>query len=212
MNIALIGASGFIGSALLHEALKRGHRVTGLVSRPEKLALASGLSSIKTDVIDTGALTAQLADQDAVISAFSGHGQDAVQTYYERGIRSIIAASMAADVPRLLVVGGAGSLEVAPGVQLLDTPEFPAEYRQSAEGARTALALLRDASDLDWTLLSPSALIAPGERTGRFRLGGDQLLVDGEGQSRISVEDYAVAMLDELERPAHRRQRFTVGY
>jgi hypothetical protein len=212
MNIALIGASGFIGSALLKEALQRGHRVKGLVSRPEKLAPASGLSGIKIDVADTQALSAQLAGQDAVISAFSGHRQDAVQAYYEGGIRSIIAASKAAGVPRLLVVGGAGSLEVAPGVQLLDTPEFPAEYRETAEGARTALALLRDDAELDWTLLSPSALIAPGERTAQFRLGGDQLLLDGQGQSRISVEDYAVAMLDELERPAHRRQRFTVGY
>ncbi|WP_020683307.1 NAD(P)-dependent oxidoreductase [Marinobacterium rhizophilum] len=212
MNIALIGASGFIGSALLYEALQRGHQVKALVGRPEKLATARGLNGVKTDVMDTGTLTRQLSGQDIVISAFSGHAQDAVQAYYERGIRSIIAATKAAGVPRLLVVGGAGSLEVATGVQLLDTPEFPPEYRATAEGARTALALLRDEAELDWSMLSPAAVIAPGERTGRFRLGGDQLLIDDQGQSRISVEDYAVAMLDELESPVHHRRRFSVAY
>jgi putative NADH-flavin reductase len=115
-------------------------------------------------------------------------------------------------VQRLLVVGGAGSLEVAPGVQLLDTPQFPAAYKPTAEGARQALALLRDEQDLDWSMLSPSAVIAPGTRTGRFRLGTDQLLADAQGDSRISVEDYALAFGDELERPAHSRRRFTVGY
>lgn len=212
MNIALIGASGFIGSALLYEALQRGHQVKALVGRPEKLAAARGLNGVKTDVMDTGTLTRQLSGQDIVISAFSGHAQDAVQAYYERGIRSIIAATRAAGVPRLLVVGGAGSLEVAPGVQLLDTPEFPPEYRATAEGARTALALLRDEAELDWSMLSPAAVIAPGQRTGQFRLGGDQLLIDAQGQSRISVEDYAVAMLDELESPVHHRRRFSVAY
>lgn len=112
----------------------------------------------------------------------------------------------------MLVVGGAGSLEVAPGVQLVDTPEFPAQWKGTAEGAREALKLLRAEAELDWTMLSPSAHLEPGERTGRFRLGTDQLLVDAQGASRISVEDYAVAMIDELERPAHARRRFTVGY
>jgi len=110
------------------------------------------------------------------------------------------------------VVGGAGSLEVAPGVQALDTPGFPDIYKATAEGARQALALLRAEPALDWTMLSPSAVIAPGQRTGRFRLGGDQMLVGADGNSAISVEDYAVALIDELENPAHARQRFTVGY
>jgi putative NADH-flavin reductase len=212
MNIALIGASGFIGSALLKEALSRGHQVTALVTRPEKLAAAANLKAVKVDVNATDALAAQLKGQDAALSAFSGHAQSNVQEYYETGIRSIVAAAKLAEVPRLLVVGGAGSLEVAPGVQLLDTPAFPAAYKGTAEGARQVLNRLREEKSLNWTMLSPSAVIAPGERTGKFRLGGDQLLADAQGNSHISVEDYAVAMLDEMEKPAHERRRFTVGY
>ena len=212
MNIALIGATGFIGSALLKEALSRGHQVTALVSRPERLPTHPHLRAVKADVQDTPALVQALAGHDAVLTAFSGHAQAEVQAYYLKGIRSVIAATKDARVPRLLVVGGAGSLEVAPGVQLLDTPQFPAEYRATAEGARQALKLLRSQDGLNWTMLSPSAVIFPGERTGRFRLGGDQLLVDARGESRVSVQDYAAAFVDELERPAHERRRFTVGY
>ena len=212
MNIALIGASGFIGSALLKELLSRGHKVTALVTQPQKLAAAANLTAVKADVHVTDALALQLRGHDAVMSAFSGHAQADTQEYYLRGVRSIIAATRQASVSRLLVVGGAGSLEVAPGVQLLDTPQFPDAYRATAEGARQALNLLRSQDDLDWTMLSPSAVIAPGERTGRFQLGGDQLLRNAAGDSRISVEDFAVAFVDELEKPAHSRRRFTVGY
>lgn len=212
MKIALIGASGFIGSALRQEALARGHQVTALVTRPDRLAAGPGLTVTQVDVTDTAALAATMAGHDAVLSAFSGHAQADVLPYYLKGIRSIIAATRKAEVPRLLLVGGAGSLEVAPGKQLLDTPQFPEMYKATAEGARQALQILRDERALDWTMLSPSAVIAPGERTGRFRLGGDQLLADAQGNSRISVEDYALAFIDELEKPAHRRQRFTVGY
>jgi putative NADH-flavin reductase len=212
MKIALIGATGFIGSGLLKEALARGHQVTALVGHPEKLAPAEGLQAQASDVLDTPRLAAQLQGYDAVISAFSGHAQGEIYDYYMQGIRSILAAVKQARVPRLLVVGGAGSLEVAPGVQLLDTPGFPEIYRASAEGAREALKLLREESALNWTMLSPAALIQPGQRTGVFRLGGDSLLTDANGDSRISVEDYAVAMIDELEKPAHPRRRFTVGY
>ena len=212
MNIAIIGASGFVGAALLKEALARGHHVTALVTRPERLAVQPGLVAVRTDVLDTPALARQLAGHEAVISAFSGHAQTAVYDYYVKGIGSIIAAVKASGVPRLLVVGGAASLEVAPGVQLLDTPEFPAQWKETAAGAREALNLLRGETALDWTFLSPSAHLEPGTRTGKFRLGGDQLLVDAGGESRISLEDYAVAMIDELERPAYSRRRFTVGY
>ena len=212
MHIALIGASGFIGSALLKETLARGHRVTALVTQPAKLGPAANLSALQADVNETEALAARLKGHDVVVSAFSGHAQADTEGYYLKGMRSIIAATRQAGVSRLLVVGGAGSLEVAPGVQLLDTPQFPPAYKASAEGARQALHLLRDEAGLDWTMLSPSALIAPGERTGRFRLGRDELIRNAAGESRISVEDYAVAFVDELEKPAHRRQRFTVGY
>ncbi|NMG30634.1 NAD(P)-dependent oxidoreductase [Aromatoleum evansii] len=212
MNIALIGASGYVGSALLKEALARGHRVTALVSNPAKLAAQPGLEAVKTDVLDGAALASRLQGHDAVVSAFSGHAQADVRGYYVQGMRSIIAAARQARVPRLLVVGGAGSLEVAPGVQLVDTPGFPAQWKGTAEGARDALQLLRAEPELAWTMLSPAAHLEPGERTGRFRLGSDQLLVDAQGVSRISLADYAVAMIDELERPAHARQRFSVAY
>ena len=212
MNIALIGASGFIGSALRNEALARGHKVTALVTNPAKLAAQPGLTALKADARDTAALATQLQGHDAVISAFSGHAQADTLDYYLAGFKSIVAAVKRAGVPRLLVVGGAGSLEVAPGVQLLDTPQFPDMYKPTAEGARQALKALQGEAALNWTMLSPSAIIAPGERTGKFRLGGDQLLADAQGNSRISVEDYAVAFIDELERPAHARRRFTVSY
>jgi putative NADH-flavin reductase len=211
MKIALIGASGFIGTALREEALARGHQVTAIVSNPGKIAPAAGLVVHAVDVNDTAALSAALAGHELVISAFSGHAQADVRGAYGRGIRSIIAAAKAAAL-RLLVVGGAGSLEVAPGQQLLDSPAFPPEYRGTAEGARDALHWLRDEPTLDWTMLSPPMAIFPGPRTGQFRLGGDQLLVDAEGKSQVSVDDYAIAMLDEAEKPAHRRQRFTVAY
>lgn len=212
MKVALIGASGFIGSALRREALARGHDVTALVTRPERIEAAPHLVVAKVDVFDEPALARQLAGHDAVFSAFSGHAQDDVRGYYVKGMQAILRAVRDARVTRLLVVGGAGSLFVAEGVQLLDTPQFPAAYRPTAEGARDALQLLRASDGLDWTMLSPAAVIAPGERTTRYRIGDDTLLVDAQGNSRISVEDYAHAMLDELERPAHVKQRFTVGY
>ncbi|HSH89259.1 MAG TPA: NAD(P)-dependent oxidoreductase [Ramlibacter sp.] len=212
MNIALIGASGFIGSALRQEALVRGHNVTALVTNPDKIAAAQKLKVVKVDVTDTAALAAAFAGHDVVLSAFSGHAQADVLAYYLQGIKSVVAATRKAGIRRLLVVGGAGSLEVAEGKQLLDTPQFPDAYRPTAEGARQALNLLRGERELEWTMLSPSAVIAPGERTGTFRLGGDRLLADAEGNSRISVQDYAVAFIDELEKPAHVRQRFTAGY
>ena len=212
MTIALIGASGYVGSAILHEALWRGHHVTAVVRSTAKLDAQPGLTAISADVLDTAGLASVLTGHTAVISAFSGHSQAQIREYYVRGLRSIIAAVKQARVPRLLVVGGAGSLDVAPGVQLVDTPRFPPQWKQTAEGARDALRLLREEPELDWTMLSPSALLERGLRTGRFRLGGDQLLVDAAGGSYISLEDYAVGMIDELERPTHSRQRFTVGY
>ena len=212
MNIALIGASGYVGAPILTEALNRGHHVTAIVQHPEKLPAHERLRGVSVNVLDQTALAAALEGHEAVLSAFSGHADTDVRAYYGRGIQSIFTAVRAARVPRLLVVGGAGSLEVAPGLQLVYTPEFPAQWKGSAEGARDALNLLRAETTLDWSLLSPSALLQPGERTGKFRLGGDQLLVDAQGESRISVQDYAVALIDELEQPRHSRQRFTVGY
>jgi putative NADH-flavin reductase len=212
MKVALIGATGFVGSGLLAEAARRGHRVTALVQHPEKVPRLPEVTARGVDVLETAALGAALRGHDAVISAFSGHARTDVEDYFVRGFASIVQATMDAQVPRLLAVGGAGSLEVAPGLQLLDTPQFPAQWKGTAEGARRALMQLRGETTLDWTMLSPAAHLEPGERTGVYRLGADQLLVDASGHSRITVADYAVAMLDELERPAHSRQRFTVAY
>lgn len=212
MNIVLIGASGYVGAPLLQEALARGHQVTAMVSKPDRIAPAAYLTVVTCDVLDTATLATRLAGHDAVISAFSGHAQPDIQAYYMKGMRSIVDAVKRAGVPRLLVVGGAGSLEVAPGVLLIDTPQFPAQWRPTAAGALEALGMLREEPTLDWTFLSPSAHLEPGARTGAFRLGTDQLLQDASGRSGISLADYAVAMIDELESPAHSRRRFTVGY
>lgn len=212
MKIALIGATGFVGSRILTEALARHHQVTALVSHPEKVVSATNLTAVKVDVLDEAALAEQLKGHDVVISAFSGHAQTDIYGYYMKGIKSIIAATKQAGVPRFLMVGGAGSLEVAPGVLVINTPDFPEQWKATAQGALDALELLKQEPKLDWTMLSPAAMIQPGARTGKFRLGTDQLLVDAEGQSRLSLEDYGVAMIDELEKPAHTRQRFTAAY
>lgn len=171
---------------------------SGAASALERQATVATLAQAGVKVRNWWSVGAELIEKD-------------VLAYYLRGIRSIIAAAKAAGVPRLLVVGGAGSLNVAPGKQLIDTPEFPENWKGTAEGARQALALLREESELNWTMLSPSALIEPGRRTGKFRIGDDDLLIGENGASRISVEDFAFAMIDEIERPAHPRRRFTVG-
>lgn len=212
MKVAIIGATGFVGSALLNEAIERGHQITALVSNTQKVPVADNIVAVQVDVQDQADLTTKLAGHDAIISAFSGHAQSDVLGYYIQGMTSIISAAKAAAVPRLLVVGGAGSLEVAPGVQLIDTAAFPAEWKATAEGARQMLKLLQNEQGLDWTVLAPSAHLEPGERTGTFRLGQDQLLKDADGNSHIYLSDYAVAMIDELENPTHLRRRFTVGY
>ncbi|CAI4029612.1 hypothetical protein DNFV4_00030 [Nitrospira tepida] len=213
MKIAVIGATGFVGSAIVKEALDRGHEVTAIVRHPEKLQPHPKLHPQKGDVYNEDELARLVTGQEAVISAFNpGWGNPDIYHLQVKGAQAIIDGVKKAGIMRLLFVGGAGSLEVKPGVQALDLPGFPAEYKQGALATREALNLLRKESGLEWSFLSPSADLAPGQRTGKFRLGTDQMLKDAEGQSRISVEDYAAAMLDEVERPAHIRQRFTVGY
>ncbi len=213
MKIALIGATGYVGAALLEEALNRGHQVTALVRNPQKLPQHERLSAVASDINDVTALTAQLRGHDAVLSAYNpGWDQADIRTQFIAGSKAIVAATKAAGVQRLLVVGGAGSLYVAPGLQLIDTPTFPTEYKEGAEGARQALNQLREDSSLQWTFLSPAALLQPGPRTGQFRIGGEQLLMNGEQPANISVADLAVALLDETEQPQHIRQRFTVAY
>ena len=204
MKIAVIGATGNAGSRIVEEALKRGHQVTAIARNPEKLGGARpNLVTKKGDAHDPAALAKLIAGHDAAISAVRFADSDP---------KKLIDAAKKSGVPRYLIVGGAGSLEVAPGKALVDAPTFPAAYRNEASKGRDFLNILRGERDLDWTMLSPSALFAPGARTGKFRLGGDGLLTAADGKSSISMEDYAIALLDEVEKPQHRRARFTVGY
>lgn len=213
MNIALIGATGFVGAAVLEELLRRGHQVTALVRNPTKLAARVGLTVVQADAQDAAQVARAVAGHDAVASAYNpGWTVPDIHDQFLRGTRAIHAGVKASGVRRLLVVGGAGSLYVAPGVQLVDTPQFPAEWKQGALAAREALNLIREETALDWTFLSPPILLAPGERTGHYRLGLDAPLMEADGQpGGISVADLAVALVDELETPRHVRQRFTVA-
>jgi len=215
MKLAIIGATGFIGSKVLDEAVNRGHVVTAITRSPEKLPQHERITPARADVMDTAALTELLRGHDAIIHAYApGRGLEAQETKdkLRAGTLSIIAATKAAGVKRLLAVGGAGSLEIRPGVAHFDTPEFPPQFQGGARATAQIKELLKAEKDLDWTFLCPSTSIFPGERTGKFRLGGDALLIGDDGQSRISVEDYAVAMIDEVENPKHTGHRFTVGY
>ncbi|MGQ0810177.1 MAG: NAD(P)-dependent oxidoreductase [Nitrospiraceae bacterium] len=213
MKIVVIGATGFVGSAILHEALHRGLEVTAIVRDPTKLKTHPKLHPHKADVQNEDEVARLVTGHDAVISAFNpGWSNPDIYNQQVRGTRAIINGVKKAGVNRLLFVGGAGSLEVKPGVQSVDMPGFPTEYKQGALATREALNILRKETSLEWSFLSPSADMSPGRRTGKFRLGTDQVLKDVDGESRISVEDYAMAMIDEVEKPAHIRQRFTVGY
>ena len=213
MNIALIGATGHVGHYFLEEALNRGHRVTALVRDPAKLAPREGLSVVQADVYDAAQVAHAVAGHDAVISAFNaGWGNPDIRDAHARGSRAILDGVKAAGVKRLLVLGGAGSLEIAPGQRLVDSPEFPEQWKQGALGAADALEQLRAEQELDWAFLSPAMLLDGETRTGSFRVGGDQVLFDGNGESRISLPDLAVAMIDEAEQGNHHRQRFTVAY
>ncbi|MGE8500163.1 MAG: NAD(P)-dependent oxidoreductase [Pseudomonas sp.] len=213
MKIALIGASGFVGTAVLQEALDREHQVTGIVRNTQKLPQHAALTAVAGDVYDADALAELIAGHDAVIHAFNPGWDNAdIRALFIQGTEAIYAATKQAGVKRLLVVGGAGSLYVAPDLQLIDTPNFPAAYKDGAEGARQALNLLKGETSLDWSFISPPAHLHPGERTGQFRIGADQLLMKGDEPAGISVADLAVAIIDELERPTHIQRRFTVGY
>ncbi|WP_382163493.1 NAD(P)-dependent oxidoreductase [Hydrogenophaga sp. ANAO-22] len=213
MKIALIGATGFVGSAVLTELLSRGHSVTALARHPDKLAAQPRLQVVKTDVTDAAQVARAVAGHDAIVSAYNpGWSEPEIYRLFGLGYDGILAGAKQAGVLRVLAVGGAGSLEVAPGLQLVDTPEFPAEWKQGALAARDLLTRLRGEKELEWSFISPPIALAPGERTGQYRTGGDQLLPgQGEAPAGISVADLAVAIVDEIETPKHTRQRFTVA-
>lgn len=201
-SIALLGATGNVGSRLLDEALSRGHQVTALVREPARLASRADLTVVAGDVKDPQAAKA-LSGHDVLISSLR---------FADIAPDTLIDFARATGIPRLLIVGGAASLSLPDGSRLFDAPAFPAEYRSEAGAGIATLDALRGVSDLDWVFVSPQMVFAPGTRTGRFRLGDDTLLFDAAGDSHISYEDFAVALLDEVERPVHHRSRFTVGY
>ena len=203
MKIAILGASGFIGQYIFNEAVTRKHQVTALVRNPQKIPTVEGVTTKQVDARNPTELITTFAVQDAAVISIHYEDQDVI---------SIINALKTSSIKHVLFIGGAASLEVAPGVELIDTPEFPEQWKATAKAARNLLITLKDEKELNWTYLSPSAFIEPGERTGSFRLGKDQLLLNDKGESRISSQDFAIAALDELENPTHPKQRFTVGY
>lgn len=213
MKLAIIGANGKIGSRITEEAVSRGHQVTGIARNPEGGIQNPKIRWIQADVLDTDALSAALQGQDAVVSAFGidWHNPDTYHLFSDVA-DSLIKAAKKAGVRRIINVGGAGSLEVAPGIQLVDTPSFPEVWKAGASEQRKSLEIFRREKDLDWTFFSPAIMIEPGPRTGKFRLGKDNPVFDKNGNSTISYDDYAAAMIDELENPAHIKQRFTIGY
>lgn len=217
-DIILIGASGFVGSAILEEALNRGHKVTALVRNPEKIQVKNeNLTVLAIDATDVEALSKVVAGKDAVISAYNpGWGNPRLYEEILENYPKIIEGVKKAGVQRLLVVGGAGVLYVQPGMRLMDSGTLPAELMPAVKGeGELFLNVLSKDNDIDWVYFAPPANLGnmgKGIRTGKYRLGTDTLLVDEKGDSFISVEDYAVAMIDELEQEAHHKALFTATY
>ena len=214
-NIVLIGASGFVGTAILNELLNRDHKVTAIVRDPAKVTASNpNLKVVQADVTDTDVLIEASKGKDAVISAYNPGWKN--PNIYEETLKNyplIVDSVKKAGVERLLIVGGAGTLFYAPGKMVMDADDVPAKLLPGIKSlGEFYLNTLRKENDIDWIFLSPAANMTPGERTGKFRIGKDDLVVDVNGDSNISVEDYAVAMVDELEQKHHHKERFTIGY
>jgi uncharacterized protein len=203
MHVALVGATGSAGSRILQELVGRGHKVLGIARHIEKLPVMPGVTGRSVDVNDSAALATAIKGCEVLISSVK---------FKETRTLGLIDAARAAGVQRYLVVGGAGSLLLPDGTREMDSPKFPAFVLPEANAGGQFLDQLRATTDLSWTYISPSRFFNPGERTGKYRVGTDHLLMDASGKSAISQEDYAIALVDELEKPLHIRQRFTVGY
>lgn len=217
MKIALIGATGFVGSAILNEALGRRHEVTAILRNPAKLTTKNNnLSVVQGDVMDTNKLAGLLKGNDIVVSAYNaGWSNPSIYDDFLKGSRSIQEAVKKSGIKRLIVMGGAGSLFIKPGVQLIDTPGVPEFAKAGSQAARDYLNILKKDDQLDWTFISPAIEMSKkssGTRTGKYRTGLDSPVFDANHKSGISVEDLAVAAMDEVEKPQHIRQQFTVGY
>lgn len=214
-NVLLIGATGFVGSAILNELVNRGHNVTALVRNTDKLAGRAGVEAVQADVADVDAVARLAEGKDAVISAYNpGWTNPDIARLITENYPNILAAAKKSGVRRLLIVGGAGTLFCAPGLRVVDSGAIPEEIMGGVRPLGDFyLNTLMSENDIDWVFFSPAgAFDENGERTGKFRLGKDDLIVDENGQSHISVEDYAVAMVDELEKAGHHKERFTIGY
>jgi len=209
MHIALYGATGKSGSRILTELLSRGHQVTAIVRNTAKLAPRPGLTVIEGNVDSAEGIASKIKGVDAVVSAYAPPADDTDQLLPVT--EHFIQAVKQTGVPRLLIVGGAGSLEVAPGITVIESGHLPAEWLPIAVSHAKVLDQVKK-SDINWTYFSPAGFFVPGERTGKFRMGTNQLIANEQGDSRISLEDYAIALVDELESPKHERQRFTIGY
>jgi putative NADH-flavin reductase len=217
MKIALIGASGFVGSHILKEALDRGHQVTAIVRNPEKITEKHpNLQAKKGDVFNTEEIAKLVSGHDAVISSYNAGWQNPnLYDDFLKGSQAIQEGVKKSGVKRLIVVGGGGSLEIAPGVQLVDTPQFPAEWKSGALAARDYLNIIRKEDELDWTFFSPAIEMHHGikdGRTGKYRLGTDQPVFDANGASRLSPEDLSIVLVDELDNKKFIRKRFTAAY
>lgn len=215
-EVLLIGATGFVGSAILNELVSRGHKVTAVTRNPKDDAARQGVTFVKEDVANVDAIAALAKGKDAVISAYNpGWANPEIGRLTTENYPKIVEAAKKGGVGRLLIVGGAGTLFVKPGLRVVDSGAIPAEIM---DGVRTLgnffLDVLSKEDAIDWVFFSPAGVFdQQGARTGKFRLGKDDLIVDEKtNTSHISVEDYAVAMVDELEKPAHHKERFTIGY
>jgi putative NADH-flavin reductase len=214
-KIVLIGASGFVGSAILKEALDRSHYVTALVRHPEKVKMVHKNLVVKQGDVSFSKIVAEVSKgTDAVLSAYNpGWKNPNIAAETSTVYKSILEGVRQSGVKRFLVVGGAGSLFISPGKRLIDAGIIPDSFLPAVRSlASFYLDVLTNEKTIDWVFFSPAGNIAPGERTGKFRLGKDDMIFDSDGKSNISVEDYALAMIDELEQPVHHRERFTIGY
>jgi putative NADH-flavin reductase len=219
MKIAVIGASGRIGSRITNEAVSRGHTVTAIARSAGSIEAKPGVTPVVADLFDTPALTNALKGHDVVIAAF-GPGQkeradDSVDPFdlFVQAGKAITEAVKGAGVKRLQVVGGAASLKLPSGEQLVESDQWPPQFQKNlVKGLRQVMYNLKEEKDLDWVFFSPAIFIEPGVRTGKFRLGKDHIIFDDKGESRISMEDYSIAMVDEAEQQKHHQERFTIGY
>jgi len=216
MKVALIGASGFVGTAILIELINRDHQVTAIVRNPENIAQSENVKAITANALDANEVAETVKGHDAVISAYNaGWANPNLYNEFLQGSKAIQEGVKKSGIKRLIIVGGGGSLYVAEGLQLVDTPEFPQEFKAGALSARDYLNILKEEKELDWTFLSPAVEMhqgTSGKRKGAYRKGLDQPVFDANNRSIISVEDTAVAIVDELEHPQHIRQRFTIAY